>query len=244
MENLPKVILLRVHWNHSWGLKRPSLQPTSIEFVPMIWGDRDVATLQEQLLQFTLDSTIKRVLGFNEPDMEEQAFMSVDQAISLWPTMENAKFLLVSPSCAYPAADWMKTFMTQIDKSCGRVDWVGVHWYGGVDVSAFKATMQLYYQMYQRPLIITEFAPADWNATTVSDNRFSPSQVLSFMKSVLPWLESQDWIVGYAWFPFEITTPEGTSSALFNAQGNLTALGQFYASVRRWNPSGNQSITV
>ena len=56
-----------------------------------------------------------------------------------------------------------------------------------------------------------------------------PQQVLAFMKEALPWLEEQEWIVGYAWFPFPITSSHGTSSALFDLNGNLTACGEFYA---------------
>ena len=64
------------------------------------------------------------------------------------------------------------------------------------------------------------------------------------MKEALPWLESTEWIYGYAWFPFSIDRPEGTSSALFDAQGNLTALGKFYQSVTPQNPSGDQTIEI
>ena len=51
-------------------------------------------------------------------------------------------------------------------------------------------------------------------------------------------------IVGYAWFPFDINRPAGTSSALFDTQGNLTLCGQYYASVRADCPTGDQSIGI
>lgn len=93
-------------------------------------------------------------------------------------------------------------------------------------------------------MLITEFAIADWSATTILDNRYSTAQVLAFMKDVLPWMQEQeqDWIAGYAWFPFNASTPVGTSSALFDDDDGLTALGSYYASVTTDNPTGDQSI--
>jgi hypothetical protein len=51
-------------------------------------------------------------------------------------------------------------------------------------------------------------------------------------------------VVGYAWYPFEQTNAAGSSSALYDLNGNLTALGQLYASVTTENPAGDQSIEV
>jgi len=62
------------------------------------------------------------------------------------------------------------------------------------------------------------------------------------MKDVLPWMESQNWIAGYAWFSFGVNEAVGTSSALFDLKGNLTVLGQFYKSVTRENPEGKKNI--
>ncbi len=62
------------------------------------------------------------------------------------------------------------------------------------------------------------------------------------MKEVLPWMEQQDWIAGYAWFPFSVDSPQGTSSALFDQNGKLTACGRYYTSVTPEHPYGDQSI--
>jgi Glycosyl hydrolase catalytic core len=80
-------------------------------------------------------------------------------------------------------------------------------------------------------------------AKTVQENPISRATVLNFMKQALPWLEAQPWIAGYAWFPFGITQAVGTSSALFNEVGELTAAGRFYASLRAETPQGDQTIT-
>jgi hypothetical protein len=69
------------------------------------------------------------------------------------------------------------------------------------------------------------------------------------MQNVLPWMQSQSWILGYSWFSFSQSSPAGTSSALFvdgdncgsssndndNKDNSITAesltpLGRYYAS--------------
>ena len=123
-----------------------------------------------------------------------------------------------------------------------RVDWIGVHWYGNPNVSQFQKHLEEVYERYgRRPLLLTEFAVADWQAE--DQNRFSPATVLSFMQEVLPWLEATEWIAGYAWFPFEIDFVKGSSSALFRKDGSLTKLGEYYQSVSTDRPSGNGSIS-
>ena len=111
-------------------------------------------------------------------------------------------------------------------------------------VEGFKNKIESSYNKYgKRPLIITEFASADWDAEEKGVNNRSPEKVLAFMKEALPWLERTEWIYGYAWFPFLIEDLRGTSSALFDMNANLTPLGMFYKSVTPDNPNGDQSIT-
>ncbi len=133
--------------------------------------------------------------------------------------------------------------MSEVDRLGYRVDYTGVHWYGGTDVADFKVKMRRIYEKYgSRPILLTEFAPADWEARTLAQNRQRSHLVLAFMKEVVPWLEKQDWIAGYAWFSFEVDEAVGHTSALFDKKGNLTTCGRFYQSVTTENPDGDQSI--
>jgi hypothetical protein len=54
----------------------------------------------------------------------------------------------------------------------------------------------------------------------------SEADVLEFMKEVVPWLEAQDWITGYASFPFTSTSPVGAPSARYGEGGLITVLGE------------------
>jgi len=252
--NVDRLKALNVSWNYSWGLKYIEEQPPQIEFIPMTWGSFRNTGWQAGVIADIEAGRVKRFLGFNEPDKQEQANMPYTRAIELWPELEKLGVPLCSPACANAegisdssAQDvrgtWMPDFMEEAEGRGYRIDYIGVHWYGGCSVSSFQEKMKRIYRMYgRRPLLITEFAPADWKARSPADNRHSPAAVLEFMKEVLPWMEKQDWIAGYAWFSFGIDSPVGTSSALFDEDGKLTACGRYYRSVTPDNPRGDQRI--
>lgn len=249
MQHLPRILALKPYWNYAWNIKRIPQQPEDIEFVPMVWGPARTSELMQEKIEEHLRPQVeqglaKRVLGFNEPDKLKQSNTDPVTACDRWPLLESLNVSLVSPSCAKADSEWMENFMNDSIAKCHRVDWIGVHWYGSSNFESFAAKMRRIYELHQRPILITEFAPADYNALTVQENRHSPAEVLNFMKQALPWLEAQDWVAGYAWFSFPIDKPVGTSSALFDANGNFTACGRFYASVRTDNPYGDQSIQV
>ena len=238
------------------GASLVSSQPREIEFLPMVWGGGgDIQNyLASNVVPQIKSGRIKRILAFNEPDHEKQADMPYMRAIELWPALMNLGIPLCSPSCANPEGisddtvqgvpgTWMRDFMAEAKKRGYRVDYVGVHWYGGANAKSFKEKMQRIYEKYgKRPLLITEFAPADWKAKSPEQNKNTPDKVLAFMKEVLPWIEEQDWIAGYAWFPFGIDSSVGWPSALFDKDGNLTACGRYYKSITPANPKGDQDM--
>ena len=228
IENLPKLLILNPSWNYSWGFKRLEALPQSLEFEPMLWG-YEIENIKDQL------QTVKKqgstmLLGFNEPDNAFQSNVDVETAVGAWPMFEALEIPLISPSCVNAEGAWMEAFMNHVDQKGLRVDAIGVHYYGGPEVKAFQEKLERIHHKYKHRLImITEFAVADWHATTPEENKYSREVVLKFMMEMLPWLESQEWIVGYAWFPFDEESAAGTSSALFHCDGALTILGKFYS---------------
>ena len=239
-------------------MERIEQQPAEIAFMPMVWGawgQKNLqASLNAQVVPKIKSGDVRWVLGFNEPDKPEQANMPYTEALKYWPMLEALNVPLCSPACANPLSDvddstqgvrgtWMRDFIKVADERGYRMDYIGVHWYGGPSPTAFKQRMVEIYKAYgERPLLITEFALADWGAKTPQQNSIKREDVLAFMKDVLPWMERQNWIAGYAWFSFEIDDPNGTSSALFDGDGNLTASGRFYQSVTNEKPDGDQSV--
>jgi hypothetical protein len=255
VEYLPKIRALNPYWYYCWGPEPIATnqainvhaqgrildvdeQPV-IDFIPMFWG------YYPENFTSALKKVVRRrpvmILGFNEPDKVDQSNLPDHTALEAWSILqkvvdtneanEHRKIVLVSPSCSNPLGSWMTTFMEGTYTNDLRVDVVGVHYYGSPNVEAFQNRMQMIHERYgRRPLLITELGIADWEAKSVEQNRFKPASVLLFMQMVLPWMEEQDWILGYNWFPFKIDNPHGTSSALFDQNNHLTALGSYYAS--------------
>jgi hypothetical protein len=196
----------------------------------MIWGKNGIdADKVAELQALKEEEKIRYLLGFNEPDKTEQSNMTVDEAIERWPLLEEVGVPLGSPAPANPTGDWLQEFMQRAEAEGLRVDFVCVHWYGGTNVQGLLNKLEEVYNLYGKPIWITEFAPADWDANTPAENKHSPEEVLTFMENALPELENLDYVDRYAWFSFSQSSAAGTSSALFDEDGNLTELGTYYA---------------
>ena len=236
VKNMPKIEKLKLGWNYSWGIDLQPGQPKWTSFAPMVYsvyGNPDQHSVAERVWKKMVPVKARQketvLFGYNEPDRENQANLSVEKALKYWKSLQSLDVLLCSPSTVHPDNDWMKQFMKGVDKQGLRVNYVGVHDYGNGNAEAFKSKLRRIHKMYgKRPIIVTEFAVADWNTPSKEKNRHSKEKVLRYMKEVLPWMDEQDWIAGYAWFPFGVNSKQGTSSALFDEKGELTKLGRFY----------------
>ena len=169
------------------------------------------------------------MLGFNEPDKADQANMSVQTALAYWPKLQAVGLPLGSPACANPTGDWMKSFMQEAKNRNFRIDFVCVHWYGGISVQGFIDRLKEIYNLYQLPIWITEFAPADWNATSPANSKLTKEQILAFMKEALPLLDGITYVHRYAWFSADVTSGPLGNAALFDEANKLTVLGTFYS---------------
>ncbi len=232
LENMPKVLALKPAWNYSWGSDLVPNQPDSIEFIPMQWGSftPPPTALYDKIKPLIQSNKVRFFLGFNEPDKSDQSNMSVTKALSLWPYLQELNVPLGSPAAANDFGTWFNQFMDSVKVKGYRVDFICYHSYGGPNGTAFLNNVKLLYDTYKLPVLITEFAVADWSASSPANNKYSDAQVMNFMKEVLPALDTASYVLGYAWFPFNRSSAAGTHSALFEQDGSLSALGEIYAS--------------
>ena len=122
--------------------------------------------------------------------------------------------------------------LKQVKAKKYRVDFVCVHWYGGPNANSLVKHITKIHKLYGKPIWITEFAVADWNAKNIKQNKHSAPQILKFMKEVLPKLEKLPFVERYAWFSGAPDHKALGTSALFKKDGSLTVLGKFYAGFR------------
>ena len=228
-----KIKELNTSWHYSWGAELNILEPEGVEFVPMIWGaGSDTVAVQQKLngiLALKNQKVAKYLLGFNEPDHTDQSNMSVEAAIAYWPKLAALGVPLGSPAPANPSGAWMQSFMQEAGNRNFRIDFICVHWYGGTSVSSFLARLKEIHELYNRPIWITEFAPADWNAKSPETSKYTKAEILIFMQEVLPALDQLDYIQRYSWYSASETSGPLGNAALFDGSGQLTALGKFYA---------------
>jgi hypothetical protein len=224
------VLALKPFWYYTWGKELPNGSPQNCEFVPMFWGANDVnANNIAAVKKLKDDGKIKYVLGFNEPNNKGQSDMLVSTALKLWPQLESIGLPLGSPAADWPTNPWIYEFLDSCKAQGKRVDFICVHIYNSVDENIYLNALKEVYNKYKLPIWITEFAPADWGAQTMAANPYKPEQVLAFMKSILPKLEALDYVKRYSWFSGDPKSPQMWSSALIDANGNLTELGKWYA---------------
>ena len=224
---------LKVHWTYNWSLNRPADVPPGVDWVPMIHKVNANISIEKSIEKARADLPQKPIalLGFNEPDQEKQANMTVEAALEAWPKLQELNLPLGSPSGVHADSPWMQSFMAEATKRKYRIDFITVHWYGGPRASELMTHLEKVARLYKLPLWITEFCPADWSAGKTGKNQHSEKDVLAFLKDALPRLERTNYLQRYAWY----TSAPGNSptgcSALFDAEGNLTKIGEAYASI-------------
>ena len=216
-------------WFYNWNRTLPENIPAGVEFIPMVWNGKpgeSYIELGKQLRQ----AGCKELLGFNEPDQAKQGNMTVEETLALWPKLMETGLRLGSPGCVHPDKDWMKAFMKGVEERQLRVDFVAAHSYGGPNADSLVKRLTAVYEMFGRPIWITEFGVGDWQAKTRAENRYRPEQIVEFVQKLLPQLDACPFVERYAWFPAKPDSAPLGPCALFNDDGTLTPVGEAYRS--------------
>ena len=186
----------------------------NIEFVPMIWDEKHVNPKDLA----TVKRSGKVLLTFNEPNAKNQANMTVEEALSLWPQLEATGMRLGSPAPSREAAlggGWLDRFMQGIKAKGYRVDFVCVHRYSANYEAPQAAAAELrdylsrVHELYGKPVWLTEFALANWKTAATS------KQQRTYMKEAVPMLEKLPFVERYAWFAMQRF--KGDNDALANS---------------------------
>lgn len=224
-----RVSALNVYWHYSWGVDTNRTEPDSVRFVPMIWGKWSLERNLQKVDSLAKIGKVDHLLGFNEPDGKEQANMTVEESLSYWPKLMDLNIPLGSPACVHADNDWMKGFMARVEEKGYRVDFICVHWYGGANAQSLIDHLKSIHDLYNRPIWLTEFAPADWSASSPETSKVTKTKALAFMQQILPALEGMDYLHRYSWFSADPGSAALGNSALFDSTGKLTLLGEYYS---------------
>ena len=213
-------------WYFDWSASNDDV-PAPAEFVPMIWGpdsvnDADLAAARRS------GSTL---LGFNEPDLPGQANMTVEQALSLWPRLEQTGMRLGSPAVAYGGdtpGGWLDRFMAGARERGQQVDFIALHWYGSDfgDAAAdhFLGYLNSVHERYGLPIWVTEFGLINFTGTPRYPNT---QQIGTFIAKTTTAMRAAPYVERYAWFSLP-AAGETTEYGLYREHAGLTAAGQAY----------------
>jgi hypothetical protein len=210
----------KISWAYNWGSSAGDLG-SGFEYVPMLWGtDTPFSGPWKSNANKAIAAGSTHLLGFNEPDLTEQANLSPDAAATAYKTYLSDMFggkniRLGAPAVTNGGAPmgltWLGNFMTACS-GC-QIDFVPIHWYdSAANVEYFKSHVEQAHQQTGKPIWITELGASG-----------SDDEVNAFLQTVLPWLDSQPYVERVAYFM--------AKDGKLNSGGGLSSYGTTFATV-------------
>jgi hypothetical protein len=231
-----------ISWFYNWG-RTPKVEGPAggapwtsgtggMDFVPML--HKLSSSTSEVRAVVASNPAIRHLLVLNEPSHRKQAWASPEEAATHWPEWERLarelNLSLVGPQLAYGGqqehknpVDWMNAFLTAYrseHNGCEpKVDAIGFHFYGS---HGLWKNLDLLKEAFHKPIWLTEFSR--YNATSVDEQK-------AWMKKHVRVCEKHPSVERYSWFIAR--SVKHPHLALLGADGALTELGQYYASLPR-----------
>lgn len=150
---------------------------------------------------------VSHLLGFNEPDRPDQANMTFQEMIDIWPGMMQSGLRIGSPSWSNPwggNGGTLFDFIKKCDELNYRVDFVALHCYwGGKTPINWYNDLKYVYEATGRPLWITEWNNgANWTTEGWPDSDRSYTEAnaqkqLNDIKGILQVLDTAHFIERY-----------------------------------------------
>ncbi len=220
-----EIAALGATWCYNWTTAPQSTDCDDPYFVPMIWGAGDVAGAIQAIGNAGYDT----VLGFNEPNKSDQANMTVEQAIALWPDMTSDPNIRVgSPAVSDDGRAWLVEFMDAVQANDLRVDFIAMHWYGWNAGSCVPGQLEgavNWASQWGLPVWITEFG-------CMGSSNPDEQTLLTFFDGAVAMLDNHPEVERYAWYPWN------TYSHLYLPDDNdvrvMTALGEAFAAAPQY----------
>ena len=194
-----------ISWDYNWG-NTPSedaamwFDANEMDYCPMCWnGNYSVDRIRAFV---AAHPKTQYLLGFNEPNLTDQARMTPAEAAAIWPPVvalaKELNLKLVSPAMNYGTLPgysdpikWLDEFFAQPNVSIDDIDAIAIHCYMS-SPSAVKGFVERF-EKYNKPIWMTEFCA--WDPAPSG----YPTQ-MDYMCSVLNYMESAPSIQRYAWF--------------------------------------------
>ena len=209
------VATLKANWFHDWGWGRCE---NSGEYIDTIWGTQGI----------TGTITGSTLIGFNEPDLENQSNIAPCEAAILWRQIEisyTTKYL-ISPVPSQLNPQWLWGMVDCYSILNGgarpRFDAVQAHyyfWYGQPTLDEYITQLRSDMAAHGyagKPIWVTEFGTCG-----------SSADPATWMRGAIDWMQTQTDIARWAWYSARVSPTECPMN-LVNADGTPNALGIAY----------------
>jgi hypothetical protein len=184
-------------WFYHWG-HTSTEDLTDVEFVPCRWNATSLTDIRwKEILDVNYSN---HLLGFNEPDGETQANMTLDQMLLYWPKMLESGMRLGSPAMASDLP-LLYSFIDKCDELNYRVDFVAMHDYGEGTAQQFFNKCKTIHDRTGRPIWIKEFSHGGtWTKTTPTY-----AQISARITEIMELYDTEGIIERYSIFNFDET---------------------------------------
>lgn len=202
-EDLP-LLTDAISWDYNWANDQNSLAATwmdeeDVEYCPMCWSNNYNADKIRAYV--AAHPNTKFLLGYNEPNLTDQARMTPTQAAAQWnqvvALVKELNLKLVSPAMNYGSLagysdpiKWLDEFFTLVNPD--DIYAISIHCYMA-SPQAVKDYIARFYK-YDKPIWLTEFCA--WEEYAIH----SAEDQIVYMCSVLNHLEQNAKVERYAWF--------------------------------------------
>lgn len=256
-----KVDALSPSWYYTWGVK-PNNEYIDAEFVPMIWGGWQMTEENLNYVKENYESgKFTHLLTFNEPDLPDQANLTVDEALAYWKRLEEIGIPLSSPVVSWydNGHPWLDEFMRKADMRGLRVDFITIHcyqpFYKDGQVEFLKENvLEPLYEKYHRPIWLTEFGAIDvvardTNAGKLTDGCTEES-AQKYIEETTAMLESCGYVERYSWFLDNMNDRgdrrpyEAVYTSLYNDDDTIAPVGETYRGVQSGHPLYLEEIEI
>ena len=225
-----------ITWDYNWGNNTNEnaalwFDANEIDYCPMCWNGNYSADKIRAYV--AAHPNTKYLLGFNEPNLTDQANMTPAQAAALWPPVvalaKELNLKLVSPAMNYGTLagysdpiKWLDEFFAQPDVDINDVYAISVHSYMA-SPSAVQSYMERF-RKYGKPVWVTEFCA--WDPLPAS-----AEVQMDYMCTVLHYMENEPLVERYAWFIPRYTNKNNDPHMQLitnEVPGELTDAGKVY----------------
>ncbi|KAJ1308060.1 hypothetical protein OPQ81_002126 [Rhizoctonia solani] len=221
----------KVSWYYTWSPNSWVQPPPNLEYVPMLWGWKDVSTFSKAVTSASVASNgWTHILGMNEPQEPSQSNMSPADAAKMWKTYleplkagsPQLRLGSPAPSSRPNGIQWLYDFLGNCNGGC-TVDFIALHYYD-VNASDFIRHINDYHNAFQRPIWVTEWACQNFN----NGPQCSYNQIVNFLDETQTYMDKTEWVERYAWFGAMAKTPINKDTGLMDSSGKINDLGKQY----------------